>query len=102
MSPLTSGDGDMQWADIADRHFRRLFAIADGHALNRINFEAKPYDTFEWRHEERDQSGRVIALYTTCIWFGTATGASYSKTDPDGQEIDHRTVPELLELCGRD
>src|SRR5947209_2462941 len=89
----------MTFPDISDFYFASLFGIPKKHELTRTGFEQPQMDTYQWQHEELDPAGKIVSIYTTRLWFGMATGASFTRTMPDGSQLEHRSVPDLVNYC---
>jgi hypothetical protein len=91
----------MTFPDISDCYFVCLFGIPEKHELTRVRFEEPQMDTYQWQHEELDPRGEIVSIYTTRLWFGMATGASFTRTRPDGSQLEYRSVPDLVNYCSR-
>jgi hypothetical protein len=64
--------------------FCQIFAIPRGHSLVLLKHRVDRRGREEWRHEERDPMGRLIAYYES--WEDLARQASgYRKLDPQGR-----------------
>jgi hypothetical protein len=85
---------DAKESPVTEAEFAEFFAIAPGHTVTCIRYEATGMDQSRWEHEERDALGRLVARYTTSFGIdGSGAAANFQKRGLDGAVLEQKYMP---------